>query len=57
MIPLILTLALAVGIGIFFYYAARAAFVADSKQRAGIDKKFAEIVALFKTDDKPNDAA
>ena len=55
MASLILTLALAVGIGIFFFYAAQAAFKADSRQRAGIDKAFNEIVALFKTDTKPDD--
>ena len=45
---LLLLLALAVGICIFFWYAARAAFKADSRQREEVERKFNEIVAYLK---------
>lgn len=44
----LLLLVLAAGIYTFFWYAARAAFKADSRQRRDINKKFNEIVSHLK---------
>lgn len=46
----LLLLALAGGIFTFFYYAARAAFKADSRQRKDTERLFNEIVSHLRGD-------
>ena len=52
----VLLLALAIGICIFFYYAARAAFKADSRERKRTNELFAYLERTFKgeSDDTGN---
>ena len=49
----ILLLALAAGIFTFFYYAARAAFKADSRERKRTNELFAYLERTFKGEDEP----
>ena len=56
MAGLILLLALAIGISMVFYYAARAAFKADSRERKRTNELFAYLERTFKgeSDDPGN---